>query len=86
MFAHISSANITSALPYSLARYDKPWCSNEMRSTAASMLLERAALLAAMRDQFFTKFALLFDADKPTGQLECPINSWPCARTGFKRA
>jgi len=32
------SASITAALPKSLARFDKPWISNDIRSMAASTL------------------------------------------------
>jgi hypothetical protein len=36
--AEMRRANITAAEPKSLARLDKSWCSNEMRSMAASTL------------------------------------------------
>ncbi len=36
--AEMRRANITAADPKSLARFDKSWCSNEIRSMAASTL------------------------------------------------
>ena len=54
----ISSANITAAEPKSLARFDKSWCSNEMRSIAASTLeLSSSITITSTREQIKTAFS-----------------------------
>jgi hypothetical protein len=54
----ISSASITAADPKSLARFDRSWCSNEMRSIAASTLeLSNSTAITSTRELINTAFS-----------------------------
>ena len=54
----INSANITAAEPKSFALLDKSWCSNEIRSIAASTLeLSNSTTKTMMRDEIKSAFS-----------------------------
>ncbi len=54
----ISSASITAADPKSLARFDRSWCSKEMRSIAASTLeLSSSIAMTSTREEINTAFS-----------------------------